>query len=316
MTRVAVVIVNYNLADDVGRLIGSIRKHTRDVDYRIYVVDNGSIEPGFDRLRRDYPDVEYIVLEHNRGFGAGNNAALRLAEADTYFLLNPDALLVENSIKKTIDFMTERPEYGIVGHRQVYEDGSVQETARSFPSLVEEFFALFGLNERLFRLRKRLRRVFFDKPHYRTDFVYGSCMAIRREVVEATGGFDEDFFLFAEETDLCYRALRAGYPTGFFRDAVMIHAAGKVTAKVKSDRVRRIFESKLLFVKKHYGAGRRFLFRALVRLQLALRRSSLPLAVERDKRDEFKRVYRELGEIYRRDDPPVNPTLNSDEKQA
>lgn len=245
--RVLVIIVSYRSASLAVRCLRSIAKERAEaceragIDVEVLLVDNASgdaPEIAAEIERAGIGDwATSIVSERNGGFGYGNNLGFafgfgREAPPDYFHLLNPDTEVRPSGIAELVAFMEEHREVGIAGSSVEDADGSDWSTAFRFPSVLGEIenAAQWGLASRLleqYRVPQKMRDV-----AEKVDWVVGASMMIRREVIEDVGGFDEEYFLYYEETDLCRRARLAGWPTWYVPRSRVMHVAGQST-KVK-----------------------------------------------------------------------------------
>ncbi|MBM4309106.1 MAG: glycosyltransferase family 2 protein, partial [Deltaproteobacteria bacterium] len=187
----------------------------------VFVVDNGSMDGSVEAVRVGFPEAIVIQNSTNLGFAQANNQALRLAKGKYILLLNPDTQVKEGAIETLKVFMDNHPKAGAVGAQLLNSDGSKQNSIANFPSLATEL-----LNKSL------LRWLFPDRfPGKERDYnepievesVIGACMMVRREAIEQVGLLDEDYFLFLEETDWCYRMKKAGWKVYHVPQADVYH---------------------------------------------------------------------------------------------
>ncbi len=256
---VSVIIVNYNTKDLVCDCVRSVIAKTKDVNYEIVVVDNASLDGSAVKLRQEFPEIKLIENTTNGGFAQANNLAIRESDADYLFVLNPDTTLINNAMKIFVEFM-ERPENRDVaccGGALYNERMEPQESYGIFPTLEKIVFKVFRL-KKIFRkyYRERLKNVSENcgAVQKTVDYIVGADMFIRRSVFNTVGLFDEDFFLYFEETELCWRMFQNGYRSVILPDAKIIHLAGKSfsdAAETKRIRAREI--SRFLFFRKCYG---------------------------------------------------------------
>jgi N-acetylglucosaminyl-diphospho-decaprenol L-rhamnosyltransferase len=264
MADVAVVVVTYDALPWIEQCLESVR------GVPIVVVDNGSSDgtPGFVRDR--FPEVPVIEAE-NRGLAAGWNRGIAETEGRYVLLLNADAWLVGDSLSRLLAFADARPRTAVVGPRLSNPDGTLQRSVRGFPStwrLATEYLFLRKLAP-----RSRAVNAFyaggFDHDEVReVEFVMGACMLVRRAAIEEVGPADEDFFLFSEETDWCYRFRRAGWEVVFFPGAECVHVRG---ASHAGRLFRENMRGHLRFLAKHRGERSAERARRLLRFALGLR---------------------------------------------
>lgn len=225
MSDVAVVVVNYNAG---SAIIDCLRALSRERPSEILVVDNASTDESADRIESEHPDIRLIRNRSNVGFGAAANQGIRETKAAHVLLLNPDAVVRPGAVDALKAAMDSRPRAGAVGALVLNPDGSVQPTKRAFPSLWQSI--LHGLLGIVWPSNPGTRAyTLADAPFdgARTvDWVAGTAMVLRRRAVEAVHGFDEAFFFFVEDVDLCRRLWDAGWEVWFEPRAVVSHAWG------------------------------------------------------------------------------------------
>lgn len=255
--ELSVVIVSYNVAELLRQCLRSVQHALEGIAGEILVVDNASEDGTVAKLRPEFPEVVWIELASNVGFGRANNIGIRRARGRYVLLLNPDTLVHPATLRTMLQYMEEHPEVGIAGCRVLNADGSFQETCRrGFPTPWAAFTRLFGL-ERLFprsplfaRYGQRFRPE--DEVGY-AEVVSGAFMFCRREVLEQLGGFDSAYFLYGEDVDLCYRAHLAGWRIGYVGTATILHFKGESTRRSSVDRVVHFYDAMRIFVRRYYG---------------------------------------------------------------
>ncbi|MBI4172193.1 MAG: glycosyltransferase family 2 protein [Actinobacteria bacterium] len=265
MRDVSAVVVTYNALPWVERCLDSVR------GVETVVVDNGSTDGTVERVRERFPEATLLESE-NRGLAAGWNAGLAAAPASRYHLfLNADAWLAGDALARLVAFADEHPRAAVVGPRLSNPDGSLQRSVRGFPTawrLATEYFFLRRLAP-----RSRLLNAFyaggFDHDEVReAEFVMGACLLVRREAVDEVGGLDEDYFLFSEEVDWCFRFRQAGWQVLFYPGAECVHVGGAAHGgRLLLENVR----GHLLFLAKHRGGREAERARRLLRVALRLR---------------------------------------------
>jgi len=206
-----------------------------------------------------------LQLEENIGFGGGNNQGADAARGRILALINPDCELKEESLTEPIRYLEEHADVGILGLKVVKPDGELEQSARGFP---DASTGLFGRSTWLGRLAQRsgklgrstiARKNLLVDPEktepYEVDWVAGTMMLIKRECWDAVGGFDEGFFMYWEDADLCYRALRAGYKTVYFPGAYVTHSPGGSTSLDPAPAIRWFHQSAYRYLTKHISPG-------------------------------------------------------------
>jgi GT2 family glycosyltransferase len=269
MTRLLVVVVNHRTAALVEEGLECLESQVaRHPGRRVVVVDNDSQDGSFERLttfveRRGFGTWARVVAAPNDGFAAGNNVAIEPALAsatppDFVLLLNPDALVRPGAIDALLDFAARHPQAGLVGSRLIHRDGRVQASTFRFPSLMTELLdgARLGPLTRAFA-KHHILAPLTDTPS-RTDWVAGASLLVRREVFEAIGLMDAEYFLYFEETDFCRRATDAGFECWYVPQSQVVHLVGQSTGVTNTEAARRRrpaywFASRRRYFTKHFG---------------------------------------------------------------
>jgi N-acetylglucosaminyl-diphospho-decaprenol L-rhamnosyltransferase len=229
MRDLAVIIVSYNSAPWLVPCLSSLYAHAGDVRLGVIVVDNGSTDDSVELVEREFPQVRTVRAE-NRGFSAGNNAGLQFVTAPHVLFLNPDTEILDGTFGELLDLMEARPSVGLIGCRQVAADGSLHPTIRRFPSAARYLFASLGSERLPFDaswLGERVRKQSVYDREIRCDWTSGSFMLARTDAVLAAGAFDERYFLYSEEPDLCLRLHRRGWEVRHVPVMTILHHAGK-----------------------------------------------------------------------------------------
>ena len=278
VSGVSVVVVAWNALPWLEQCLESVS------GYETIVVDHGSTDGSQELVSKRFPDAR-LVEQANVGMGAGNNAGMRVARGRYFFLLNPDAWVTGNAIEKLVAFADAHPGAAVVGPRLVNPDGSLQRSARAFPTvwrLATEYLFIRKLAPRSRLLNPLYRGDFAHDEACEVDWVVGAALLVRREAADAVGLFDEDFFMFSEETDWMFRFRQAGWSIWFYPDAEVVHVGGASHGgRMYVENLR----GHLRFQAKHRGA--REAERARLLLLWSLRLRSLVFVGER------RRVYRE-----------------------
>ncbi len=240
---ISIIIVSYNTSDLLRKCLKSIDAACRKEEMEVIVVDNDSSDDSAIMVETEYPRVKLIANEDNKGFAAANNQAFAVASGDYLVLINPDSVIENDALENAVGFMRENPGCGISGGLLLTEGGSPAPSARRFPNGMTKFFTISGLAS-LFPGRGIFSRHEFGGFDHRrpleVDWVPGAFTVIRKEVLEETGGFDERFFLYYEETDLCLRAKARGWKVYFYPGARIRHVGGASGRKLAD----RKFDSK------------------------------------------------------------------------
>lgn len=270
---ISIVIVNYNVKDFLLECLRSVENSTGGLNVETIVVDNDSKDGSVEFLKPLFPNVKFISLKENVGFGRANNIGFKESKGKYILILNPDTILEETTLSTMYDYMEKHGEVGISGCKVLNSDGSFQPACRrGFPTPWASFSKLFGL-QKLFpgsKLFGKYNQTFrsVDETYY-IDAVIGAFMFCRREVIEQTGGFDPDFFMYGEDIDLCFRAHKAGWKIAYVHSCSIIHYKGESTRRSSINDVKHFYNAMEIFTKKHYS--RSFLFLIFLRLGIFLR---------------------------------------------
>ncbi|MBI5360612.1 MAG: glycosyltransferase family 2 protein [Planctomycetes bacterium] len=235
---ISIIIVNYNTRDFIEKCLLSIYSRRHKASFEVFVVDNASNDGSVEMVRDKFPSVNLTANPQNTGFGAANNIAMKKSSGEYILLLNSDAELTDYALDNCVDFMRNHPACGIMGGKLLYPDGTTQVSVCPFPSLYIAFTQHLLLvrlfpNSRIFAPhRNALSKSDYEKEQ-KVDWVSGAFMAVNRKCLEQTGLFDEKFFLYYEETDLCLRCHNAGWEIWYSPSAAAIHYANKTTVKFK-----------------------------------------------------------------------------------
>ncbi len=266
MGEVAVVVVTYNAMPWLERCLESVR------EYPTVVVDHGSTDRTLEVARR-FENVR-VVEQANDGVGAGWNRGVTESTEPWVFLLNADAWVLGDGLARLVEFANERPRAALVGPRLLNTDGTLQRSARGFPTpwrLATEFFFLRKLAPRS-RLFNAFYAANWDHATEReVEWLSGAAMLVRRRAVEQVGGVDESFFMFNEESDWQYRMREAGWEVVFFPGAEVVHVGGDATKRDWGRMFTTQVRSHVRFVRKHEGAAPAALTRVLLVVALTAR---------------------------------------------
>ena len=270
----SVVIVSYNSEKQIGNCLESIYNDKSSSDYEIIVVDNASKDDTKDLIQRKYPEAVIIANAENRGFAAASNQGIKIAGGKYILLLNPDTLVKRGCLGACVNFINNNPEAGIVGCRILFPDGSVQPSMRDFPTLwncfVESFF-LYKIFRKTFLFGKYHGSCYDYTKIQEANVLLGAFLLIRRSVIDQIGMLDERFFLYAEETDFCYRAKAAGLKNVFFPGGEIVHSAGGSAEQTSISSFIYLHESLNKYADKHFKKVMVSMFKALLFAGVVLR---------------------------------------------
>jgi hypothetical protein len=260
----SVVIVSFNTRDLLRECIRTLQREAGGVKHETIVVDNASRDGSADMVATEFPEVRLIRSEINLGFAAANNLAFEIARGRYIVLLNSDAFLRPGALPLSIEHMDTNPQVGLAGGRLVGRDGSWQPSARMFPSPLNNLLMMSGLAAKYpkSRLMGRMDRSWADPLQPASvDWVPGAYSIIRRSVLDQIGFFDERFFLYFEEVDLCRRVKAAKSEIWYWPDIVVQHLGGESAKTMKSLKFLTPgsqielwrMRAGLLYFRKHHG---------------------------------------------------------------
>lgn len=239
--KLSIIIVDYNCSELIKDCIQSILKFKPGLDYDIIVVDNASRESHLKEYEKLSNNIFGIRAEKNKGFGSGNNLGAKKANGEYLLLLNPDTILIENSLSKMVNFIENHQEIAaltcLLGPNR-------EDLQKAF---FGRFQSLLGLTFRHYNYQK----IDLGSEFFYTDIVTGACLLIKRDLFDKVGGFDENIFMYLEDDDLCKRLVKAGYKNAVLTTTKILHLEGQTT-KIK-ERKKIYYESQNYYWKKHNG---------------------------------------------------------------
>jgi N-acetylglucosaminyl-diphospho-decaprenol L-rhamnosyltransferase len=281
---VSVCIVSWNIKELLRDCLNSLKAQAGDIRYETIVVDNASSDGSAEMVQREFPWVKLVDPKANLGFGRANNLAYQHSTGRWVLLLNPDTVVLDRAIEKLVRFADQHPEAGAVGGRTLKKDGVSLERSCCWgsPGLWPLFCKSLGLhiifkNSALFN---REAMDYWQRDSVReVGVITGCCLMIRREVYQQTGGFDDHFFMYAEETDLCWRIRKTGGRLVFCPEAQIIHLVGESAKKATSNRLFHINRALLKLFRKHYGKAYMMLANLLMCMFYAVRVPLMKIAL-------------------------------------
>jgi GT2 family glycosyltransferase len=264
----AAVIVSYNTRD----LLRDCLRHL--TGQRVIVVDNASTDGSTAMIRAEFPAVELIANPGNRGFAAACNQGLAASAEEFILILNPDTAVTATALTTLLDTMRSAPQAGACGPRIVNPDDSLQPSCRRFPTLGRLVMDEFGLGK-LFphsRLFGDYRMTWWAHDRRReVDQLMGAALLLRRAALDQVGVFDERFFMYYEEVDLCLRLHQRGWKILFVPDAIVTHHGGASARQALAAMTLTRYRSLIAFYRKHYPTWQRPVLKTAIAIAAAQR---------------------------------------------
>jgi hypothetical protein len=267
---VSVIIVSYNVKQYVNHCIETVLRSDFIGEIEIIVIDNNSFDETSQLIQQNFSEIKLIENHKNIGFGKAVNHASEIAIGEYLFILNPDTIIQENTISTFVNYLSTHSEVGMIGPKIINPDGTLQPTCkRSFPTLSVALPKLLGLSN-IFPKTKwagKYNLTYLDpnKTHS-VDAISGSCMFIRKTLFHKIGGFDEQFFLFGEDLDLCYRLKQKEHEIHYVPSTQILHYKGESVKFAPYDSINAFYKAMILFYKKHFSKNQNILFRFGIQL--------------------------------------------------
>ncbi|MHB8904529.1 MAG: glycosyltransferase family 2 protein [Melioribacteraceae bacterium] len=259
---ISVIIIQYNNNHLTKNAIESFLKYHKN-NFEIILVDNNSTEPGATNFTKDFPDLKIILSDKNLGFGAANNLAAQKSSGDILLFLNNDVIIISEFIKKIEHEFNKDSSIGIIGPKLLNQDKSLQLSCGNLPSISTEFLdkILYSAVDRKNKLALNyIDRKFFKKEE--KQWVTGAALFITRKLFLELNGFDESFFMYFEDKDLCARAISNGKKVLYFPESFLIHLRGGSFSGPNQKFLNQKYrESQLIYYKKHKSKLEQLLLR-------------------------------------------------------
>lgn len=275
--ELSIIIINWNTRDLLEQCLDSLFRSTGIQELEVFVVDNASRDYSPEMVKERFPQVHLIANDTNIGFAAANNQAARLSTGEYILLLNSDTIVRSGAIDTLAQFLDNHQRVGAVGARLLNADSSLQYSCSPLPGLGREF-------KRMFHLPGVRQDGYYEMADWdintsrQVGVLLGACMLIRRKALDQVGLLDEDYFMYTEEVDLCYRIARAGWQLFWVPAAEVVHFGGQSTRQASDEMFLRLYESKLLYFRKHHGRFKSLIYKLILMAASLLRLSLTPFA--------------------------------------
>ena len=248
----SIIIVNWNTRDMLAGCLKSIFETVDDLEFEVIVVDNASSDGSTTMVRQRFPQVRLIANDRNVGFASANNQGVRWSTGLHVLLLNPDTVSLSGALQTLVAFLQSHEDTGAIGPMILNSDGTLQSSVNPMPTLWREFW-------RLMRLDQFLPQSIYHEEEWGTavahkvEVIQGNCLLVRRKAFAQVGLLDEEYFMYTEEVDLCYRLLKAGWSLYWVPMANVVHYGGQSTRQVAREMFIELYRSKVLFFRKTRG---------------------------------------------------------------
>jgi GT2 family glycosyltransferase len=254
----SIIIVNWNTCDLLKQCLQSIYANLNGFQTEIWVIDNASSDRSVEIVRSTFPGVNLISNKENLGFAKANNLGSEQAKGRYILFLNPDTILPSGSLSNLMNFAEAHPDYGLIGPRILNPDGSLQRSCwPGFPGIgmtISDAFFLWKLKKfpKFFTFEYSLRELGISRQ---VAHLLGACILIRRTAWEKIGAFDEMYYMYYEETDLCFRATNQGWKVVYYPDTEIIHYGQMSSRQIPEKSLQNYYHSLYYFCKKDRGYG-------------------------------------------------------------
>jgi GT2 family glycosyltransferase len=292
----SIIIVNWNTRQLLLSCLASIVANPPTSSFEILVFDNASSDGSVESIASEYPEVHLMASSVNLGFARANNRAAASAQGQFLLLLNPDTVVGPGTIDTLLRYLANQPQVAAVGPRLVQLDGTIQHSIERLPTLYREWWRLLHLDH-LYPVSTYPRQAFTSRQPRRVEVIAGACFLLRQEAVATTGLFDEEYFIYSEEIDLCDRLQERGWELHWVPEAVVSHLGGQSTRQVADRMFVELYRSKVKFFRKRRGRLSAWLYKVvllqagLVRYGLGKLMTVLPLR----RRNEWIEAGRQYG---------------------
>lgn len=254
----SIIIVNWNTKDYISDCINSIYKNLKGHSFEVIVIDNASIDDSSSIISSNFPEVILINNKENVGFSLANNKGIEASSGDYLLFLNPDTLILNDFYDEVMNFMTNHPKIGILGLKLLWPDFTLQVSTAPNPSLLLEVLMAFRL--RLILPKKMRANLFYGEfwDHSTTKKVgnvSGAAMFTRRSAINQVGAWSNNFFIYGEDKEFCYRMEKNGWEVWFLSTISIIHYGGTSTSQIWSrvDKNLRMLEGRHIILKEYFS---------------------------------------------------------------
>jgi len=266
----SILIVNWNAVRYLRPCLTTIYDHVKGIDFEVVVVDNASHDGSAELVSKEFPQVKFVQSEKNLGFARGNNLAFQHSKGDFILLLNPDTEMLDDSVSTMLNHLKSDPTAGAVGCRLLNSDRTLQwKYIQAFPTILNQVLGADRLQRMFPRSRLWGLRPLFDykdRP-LEAEVLAGSCIMLSRAVFEEVGRFNDKYYMYGDDVDLCFKVRRAGYGVHYIGSKEIIHHGGTSSAFRRETHFATVMQKEALF--KFFQETRGAEYAALYRVAMA-----------------------------------------------
>lgn len=251
----SIIIVNWNTCELLRDCIHSINRNRDDLNLEILVIDNNSSDTSVAMMRRDFPNILLIENHENLGFAKANNQGLQISKGRCLFLLNPDTVIQPEALTRLVRFLDEHPGAGAVAAKLLNSDMTLQYSVRHFPNYLTPFTENSTLFDApvIYHFSKSSHLMDWDhNAIIEVDQPAGAAFMIKRSVIETLGVLDNEYHMFFEDVDLCYRITKNGWKIFYLPDAIIVHHGGQ-SVKQRQNVGEEFYRSLIRYFRVHFG---------------------------------------------------------------
>ena len=261
--KLSIIIVNWNVRTLLEGCLTSIYSYPPPGDFDVFVLDNASTDDSPQMVKERFPQVNLIENKENAGFACANNQGIERSTGRYVLLLNPDTEVKPNALESLVRFMDDHPSVGAAGSRLNFSDGNLQHSCHPEPTIARELWHLFHLDRLHPYAIYPMESWDLESPK-RVDVLQGASLILRRTIIDQVGTLDEDFFMYSEEVDLCFRIRKAGWELYWVPQSHVIHFSGQSTGQVSREMFLHLYKGKLLYYRKHYGWWSAWIYKSIL----------------------------------------------------
>ena len=251
--EISILVVNWNTRDFLASCLNAIESTRNNLDLEIIVIDNASNDRSVEMVRENFPQVRLLENQQNVGFAKANNQGFEISRGDFILLINSDAILLEGALTALRQVMIANPQCGLVGAKLLYPNMNFQASFTDLPNLWQDFLIISGLGRVIYGSWYPSHGPEEKKGPQRGGYVEGACMLVRREAYAEISGFDEGYFMYSEDVELCKTLHDRGWQVWYHPNANVIHIGGGSSQHRRPQREGDLYQSKVRFYQRHYA---------------------------------------------------------------